>query len=128
MQPKPAFDGRYETVDLPFYRDHIAPILPPQVLDFHVHTWLPEHRKVDPLKTGAAGAKYVVTETVYGAEALVADLEMIFPDRAASAVCFGNPTPSADLEKSNAYLAATGEREDMFPLMIVGRDLMAREL
>jgi len=117
---------RYETLDLPFYNNEIAPVLPPEVLDFHTHTWTSEHRKLDPHECGAPGARYVVTEKEYGVERLRADLRMMFPDRPASAVCFGNPTPSADLEKTNNYLARAGEIDGLFPLMIAGRDFLPR--
>jgi len=117
---------RYETVDLPFYKDEIAPILPPKVLDFHTHTWTSDHRKLDPYESGAPGAKYVVTDKEYGVERLRADLAMMFPDRPAGAVCFGNPTPAADLVKTNSYLAEAGRSEGLFPLMIAGRDFVPR--
>ena len=39
---------RYETVDLPFYREQIAPVLPESVLDFHAHVSLDTSMVMDP--------------------------------------------------------------------------------
>ena len=64
----------------------------------------------------------MVVETEYGVERLLADLEMQFPDRPTRAVCFGYPSPAADLPKTNAYLAEAGRKDQLLPLMIVGRD------
>jgi hypothetical protein len=42
-------------------------------------------------------------------------------------VCFGNPTPAADLVRTNAYLAEAGREPWVFPLMIAGRGLAPAE-
>ncbi len=113
---------RYETVDLPFYREQIAPILPAQVLDFHTHIWRSEDWKKVPWKTDMAGGRYMVSLEHYGIEGLIGDLKSFFPDRPCQAVCFGMPTPAADLEKTNAYSAQAAPGQGLFPLLVVGRD------
>jgi len=115
-------EERYQQVDLPFYRERVAPLLPPQVLDFHVHAWKSEQWKYVPWQTDAAGAKYLVTVEQYGVERLLADGEMLFPDRPFQAVCFGYPTPAADLQKTNDYLAAAARHAGLFPLLLTGKD------
>jgi len=117
----------YTQYDLPFYRDHIAPILPPVVLDFHAHTWKSEHWRDVAWETGAAGGKYMVTIEQYGIEALRADGRAIFPDRPYHAVCFGYPTPLADVRKTNDYTAEAGRQPGLFPLMLAGRGLESIE-
>ena len=114
---------RYRDVDLGFYRERVAPVLPECVLDFHTHTWTTDQRKLAPEQADAAGTKYMVTEEDYGREALRADLKTLFPDRPVSAVCFGTPTLGTDVDKTNAYLAGAVAMRGLFPLMVVGRDL-----
>ena len=115
---------RYETVDLPFYRRHVAPVLPPKVLDFHAHTWRRDHWIEVPWHTDAAGGRYMVTLEHYDVERLLADLRTTFPDRPAHAVCFGCPTPAGDWRRTNASAAEAGARPGLYPLMVVGRGLM----
>lgn len=112
---------RYETVDLPFYHERIAPILPETVLDFHTHIWQRDQWLDIPWDTGAAGGKYMVTTTEYGIEDLQADGARLFPDRTFTAVCFGHPTPATDNAKTNAYAASAGTRPGMFPLIVAGK-------
>lgn len=113
----------YDQFDLPCYRDHIAPLLPPVVLDFHAHTWKSEHWRDVAWETDAAGGKYMVTREQYGIEALQSDGRMIFPDRPYHAVCFGYPTPLADVRKTNDYTAEAGRQPGFFPLLLAGRGL-----
>ena len=117
-------DERYRQSELAFYHDHVAPCLPDRVLDFHAHTWKSEHWKGVPWQTDAAGGKYMVTEPQYGVERLLGDGSMLFPDRPYSAVCFGYPTPAADLAKTNSYSARAAEHPGLFPLLITGRAIM----
>lgn len=113
----------YEDYDLPFYREHIAPLLPPAVPDFHAHAWLSAHWRDVAWETDAAGGKYMVTVPDYGIEALRADGRMVFPDRSYHAVCFGYPTPVADVRKTNDYTAEAGKHPGLFPLLLAGRGL-----
>lgn len=116
---------RYQKIDLPFYINEIAPILPEQVLDFHTHTWKNEHWKVVPWDTDAAGAKYMVTIQEYGLEALISEMKMIFPDRPYNAVCFGNPTPAVDMTITNVYLSESARYQEIYPLAITGKDIVS---
>ena len=107
----------------PFYREKIAPHLPPVVLDFHAHVWRRSDWHAVPWKSGAAGAAYMVADEDYPVERLLDDGRRCFPDREYRAVCFGYPTPSADNAKDTAYVAGAGKRRGMYPLMIVGAPL-----
>jgi hypothetical protein len=115
---------RYQQVDLPFYEGAVAPALPPTILDFHAHVWRPEHFLERPWDTERPGGKYMVTDTDYPVEALLSDGRRLFPDRGYEAVCFGQPTPAADWDACNAYLASA-RRAGLHPLMLVGRDRLA---
>ena len=112
-------EERYNQIDLPFYRSEIAPILPPQVLDFHTHTWLSSHRRRTP--SDIPGGRYMVAQEDYSVESLVADGKRIFPDRPYAAVCFGYPSPVADLDKTNDYAAQAGKSGGFYPLLITGK-------
>lgn len=117
---------RYETIDLPFYRAEVAPVLPPEVLDFHTHIWLTEHWKERPWESTEAG-KYMVVTKDYGVERLFADGKTIFPDRPYNAVCFGYPCPAADLKQTNDYTAAAARANaGLYPLHVTGRDLLPK--
>lgn len=113
---------RYQTVDLPFYRSEIAPILPDRILDFHAHTWRCRDWQKVPWQAGVKGAKYMVTTPDYPIEQLRKDGQTSFPDRPYSAVCFGAPMPAADLDKTNAYSLSARRHKGLFPLIVTGRD------
>ncbi len=117
----------YKEVDMPFYKNEVLPVLSAQVLDFHAHIWTKEQWKKVPWEENAPGSKYMVTQTDYSAEKLLAEGRMFFPDRKYNAVCFGQPTPAVDLDMTNDYTAMAGRKENLFPLMIAGRDIMPRE-
>ena len=106
-----------------FYRERIAPHLPPVVLDFHAHVWRKSDWHAVPWKSGAQGGTYMVADEDYPVERLLEDGHRCFPDREYRAVCFGYPTPSADNERDTRYVAAVGKRNGMYPLMIVGAPL-----
>ncbi len=113
----------YDSIDLPFYRSEIAPVLPGHVLDFHAHVWSKKHWKQVPYDTQSPGARYMVVETEYPAQRLLSDARTILPDRVYQAVCFGMPTPAADIERTNTYVAEIGRQEAFFPLMLAGKGL-----
>jgi hypothetical protein len=99
----------------PFYQDQIAPFLPPAVLDFHTHIWSGAKK--------TKGGDYMVTADEYPVESLFSDARRAFPDREYRAVCFGNPTPSADNARDTAFVAAAGARRGVYPLMVAGAEL-----
>ena len=116
-------------MDLPFYREQVEPLLPPAILDFHAHVWDRSLWKINPWDEKRDGAAYMVTDTSYTFEELDADAGRIFPGKEYRAVCFGNPTPAADLERTNRWVAeGAGAREDRYPLMLAGKGLMDRKL
>lgn len=106
-----------------FYEEHIAPWLPPVVLDFHAHVWRKADWHAVPWKSGERGAGYMVAAEDYPVETLIADGRSSFPDREYRAVCFGYPTPAADNKKDTAYAASAGRKRGMYPLMIAGKSL-----
>jgi predicted TIM-barrel fold metal-dependent hydrolase len=117
---------RYERIDLPFYREAVRPVLPSTVLDFHAHVWSKSHwRQVSA--EGSPGGRYMVVETEYPMESLAADARRIFPDNQYRAVCFGMPTPQADVAKTNRYLAEAAAAGWLHPLMLAGKGLASNE-
>jgi hypothetical protein len=120
-------ERHYTEVDLPFYERTVKPLIPPEILDFHAHTWIREQFRMVPWKERALGGRYMVTEEDYSVEALLADGRRMFPGKGYKAVVFGNPTPAVDVVKTNDYIAGAGKNPDLFPLMIAGRGLEKRE-
>jgi len=114
-------EERYRTVDLPFYKNEIAPILPPEILDFHTHAWSCADWREKPWKKNDAG-KYMVLTEEYPIDALLHDGRRVFPDKDYEAVVFGNPTPAVDREKDTAFIMAAGKHHGVYPLMLAGKD------
>lgn len=102
-------------IDLPFYQAEIAPVLPPVVLDFHTHTWV--GREIEDVPA----AKYMVTLDDYPIARLIEDSKRIFPGCEYQAVCFGDPTPSADTEQTNSYASSSGNHPGLYPLRVTRR-------
>jgi len=116
---------RYETTDLPFYRDEVAPLLPATVLDFHAHVW-----RAGQWRAGwgrARGARYLVTEQDYDTRALLRDGARLFPDRRYEAVVFGQPTPSADTDLTNSYVASSAYQPGFYGLRVTGKGRTPQE-
>lgn len=110
--------------DLPFYHKHIAPLLPPSILDFHAHTWSAANWTAKPWETDLPGGKYMVTREEYTPEDLLLDGSRCFPDRPYYAVCFGYPTPVVDWFKDTQFVGQAARRHNrLFPLLIGGREL-----
>jgi len=120
-------ETHYAEVDLPFYERTVKPLIPPEILDFHAHTWVREQFRMVAWKARARGGRYMVTDEDYSVEALLADGRKMFPEKAYKAVVFGNPTPAVDLGKTNDYIAGAGKNRNLFPLMIAGRGLEKKE-
>jgi hypothetical protein len=117
----------YDKIDIPFYRGEIEPLLPSEVLDFHAHIWRKLDWKEVPWEENKEGAKYMVTSPDYSLEQLKQHSELIFPDRSYKAVCFGNPTPAADIDKTDTYTAQAGRSDWVYPLMLGGKGLRSQE-
>lgn len=113
---------QYEQIDMPFYKDHISPVLPDKILDFHTHIWTKEVWKTTPWEQDSPGGKYMVTTQDYTIEELIGDGKMMFPDRRFEVVCFGQPTSTADMVKTNDYVAKVTKASGLYPLIITGRD------
>ncbi len=107
-----------------FYQEEISPILPPEILDFHTHTWISENWKFKPWETQEDGGKYMVTEEEYPPERLLSDGAKCFPDKQYKAVVFGYPTPAVDLEKDSRFVAAAAKKyTNLYPLILAGTRL-----
>jgi uncharacterized protein len=106
-----------------FYKNEVAPFLPPVVLDFHTHIWSAANQRPIPGETRGKGGAYMVTADEYPVESLLDDARQAFPGFEYRAVCFGNPGPTADNEKDTAYVAAAARHRGVYPLMVAGAEL-----
>lgn len=127
---------RYEEIELPYFNEHIRPLLPPVVLDFHTHAWCadqwktgravtnePPDTKSTSLVSGLKGQQYMVTEIEYPASHLLRDGSRMFPGLDYRAVFFGQPTPAADIVRTNSHIAESARYHGLYPLIVVGRGL-----
>lgn len=119
------------SVSTSMYRSVIEPVLPPSLLDFHTHAWMADQwldRRIQadiPVAysgdLGFPASRYMTTELSYPVEQLLADGQMSFPGKSYEAVCFGQPTPSADTGHTNRYIAESARSNLwMHPLMVAG--------
>lgn len=115
---------RYEKIDMPFYREIVAPVLPDKVLDFHVHLWEKEHWITDEPVSASAEAQYVTVQKEYLYEQLLHDNKYLYPDRESFSVCFSFPTPLFDIEKGNEYIKKTGKQKSLYTLLLTGRNTL----
>lgn len=115
--------------DREFYQSTIRPLLPAKILDFHTHLWQADHwlgtetgsasSGLDSASvTGVAASKYMSTHIDYGVEKMQECVAQIFPDLEYHAVVFGQPTPTADNDRTNAYASDAAEIGNYYPLMI----------
>ena len=114
-------EAAYREYDQRYYDQFLDDVLPPTVLDFHAHAWQPEDFRLLPWQTDLTGGQYFVVDTDYPVTRLMADGALLFPGRRFQAVCFGYPTPAADLAVTNAHLASL-PNPDCYPLMVMGMD------
>lgn len=124
MKTTKSDNSHYAVRDLPFYKETIAPLLPPMVLDFHTHTWSAKNWRMKPWESGQPGGSYMVTQEEYPPEALLHDGSLCFPDRPYYAVCFGYPVPVVDWAKDTRFVAQASRHSNrLFPLLLGGREL-----
>jgi hypothetical protein len=129
---------RYDEIDLPYYKEIIAPVLPEEVLDFHAHIWRLDAwlaKNKDGADSGAnvasasvtndKHAKYMVTQANYTVEQIIEDSSRIFPDRPYSAVVFGQPTPAVDIGLTNEYVYNSAKNhKNLYPLIVTGKGML----
>lgn len=93
-----------ETVDRPYFREHLADFLPEFILDCHVHVALPEHR-------GPVTREWLTgdwpNEVDYrlSIEQLAEAQTALFPERQVRSLCFTFPSPKYFIEEGNCYVA-----------------------
>ena len=95
------------------FRSEFESFLPPDVLDFHAHTWrAPVLRDAGPASiAGHPTAKYDAGD-------LRRDYAVTLPGRRVKAVCFGLPQPCYDRKANNADVAAAATSDDLFALRL----------
>ena len=107
-----------------YYEQEISPLLPDKILDFHAHTWLADNWKFKPWDENKDGGKYMVTDTHYPPEQLLADGKKCFPDKKYLSVIFGYPTPAVNWQQDTEFVAeAARHHPELFPLILAGKNL-----
>jgi hypothetical protein len=87
--------------------------LPSKILDFHLHVF-PKNTIVDGTHFSCAGHPILK----YDLDDLSQDLHEMYPGRETSAVCFGFPEVTYDMEHNNQYLAEQCDHKRFFPLRL----------
>ena len=113
---------RFETMDVPFYSEVLAPVLPPRVLDFHTHIWSCSSWGVKPWESDNEHGKYMVTRAEYPVETLMADGQRCFPDRPYEAVIFGYPMPMTDRAGDTKFILDAARTPGVYPFVLAGKD------
>jgi len=104
-------DDYYERVDLPVYREVVAPLLGNQILDFHAHVW------DKPPPSGELAQYPEYNHRPYTVEDLLTAISLMFPQQTHHVVLFGAPDPHGYdcndyvVEKSHQY-------QHLYPLYI----------
>ena len=108
----------YTEVDKAFYRDHIAPRLPSEIFDVHVHAFLQKHVDMVPedVRTSFWASECAVTLSCDDAHACACEL---YPDSSYAFAAFPTATPEADTIGMNEYIADMGRAGKCVPLMMV---------
>jgi len=119
----------YNRVDMRVYRDEIAPILPPEVLDIHAHIWSKSLVAEKKYNRYAASDGYRGIPDQYGYAELEGSGRRLFPDRTYHAVCFGAPYPEAvQLGTNDEVSRGAQEWPHRYPLLVATPTDSADEL
>ena len=108
----------YTDVDRQFYSDHVAPRIPGDIFDVHVHIFLKKH--VDMIPEEKAGAFWAnECAHVLSADDAHACAHEMYPDTRYAYAGFPTPSPLADVEGMNEYVAQEAAAGKCVPLMAV---------
>ena len=117
----------YTSVDSMFYRKHIAPRIPSRIFDVHVHIFLKEHVDMIPEESiksfWASECAHVLS--CDDAHACAREL---YPDTEFSFAGLPTPSPEADNEGMNDYIARMGREGKCTPFMVVRPEWNAAEI
>jgi predicted TIM-barrel fold metal-dependent hydrolase len=118
----PVKDDYYERVDLPVYREVVAPLLSDKILDIHAHARAEfSNRDFDRMAHKYPGRSH----QPFPVEELVATGALMFPDQTYHALVFGMPFPDQYVQ-SNAHVGQEcRQRSTLYPLYIP--DMQATE-
>jgi predicted TIM-barrel fold metal-dependent hydrolase len=122
---KPYFD--FTERDRAFYRHHIAPRLPLEIFDIHVHINLPEHVAMVPQERIRSDWALECGH-ILPAEDAYRILQELIPDTRHEIAGFPWPIREADLEANNAYLDGKGRDGKLSPFMCVKPDWPVDEI
>lgn len=94
--------------------EELAPFLPDEILDFHVHLMNPG--VIPAGQPFSAGGHDVAQYTFADMDQDLADL---FPGRQTAAVVFGFPDPAYDFKSNNEYVASNCDHRRTFPFRLI---------
>jgi len=116
-------------IDLPIYREELAPDLPERLFDAHVHLvrrsdYLPG---VTPEKLKTTAPRPMSKD--FTPRHLGEAMGRLFPRQTWRALVFHVPSQFVDLERANRWIASLGRRHShLHPLMIVTPEMKAKAL
>ena len=100
------------------YEGEIRDFIPDRILDFHVHVF-----NEDILPDGDPGfALPGARIRSYGIPEMLEDLHTMYPGKSCSALVFGLPGRTYDLDANNRYVAANCDHRSVYPFRLVRPD------
>jgi len=108
----------YTDVDEEFYREYIAPRIPAEIFDVHVHVFLKEHVEMITEEERKSHWASECAKTLSCDDAHRCAREL-YPDTAYRFAAFPTASPNADTAGMNGYVASMGREEKCVPLMMV---------
>ncbi len=99
------------SVDARVYEEELNPWLPSRIIDFHIHLFLPEHRR--PISAARRAERWPLeVAQQHSYDDMLSNFRLLFPRQEVSALIFGHVCRETYLEQNNAYIrdvAARGE-------------------
>ena len=112
--------------DLEYYQKYIKDFLPERFIDVHTHVWLDEFRiqgREFPQRTVKWPSMVAKDNSI---EDLLETYRLMFPDKKAKALLFGQVSEEIDTKKGNAYISDCAKKFG-FPSLFVSNPGMTSE-
>ncbi len=94
---------KYTDADRAFWQEHLEAWMPRRIVDAHVHVTDPVLRKVEPTEEKRRSYWVCEVNEPQDADGMARCYGVVFPEREAELLCFGQPNLDYDLDASNAY-------------------------
>ncbi len=112
--------------DRQFYEEHLRDFLPKTFIDCHTHIWLDEqnHFCEDTAARSCAWPNMVAKDN--SVEDLQETNRLLFPENEVISVLYGQPMVTIDLQKNNAYVAQSAEKNN-YPALYISHPSQSPE-